>query len=70
MPDLEEELKEQIIERIQLDGLIQKYLDKQYEENKSEIEDTGVYADQVSNLYNVQLQNVILINCIISNSNV
>ena len=44
MPDFKEELKDQIIEEIQLDSLIQKYLDKQYEEHKSEIEDTGVYS--------------------------
>ena len=45
MPDLKEELKEQIIEEIQLDNLIQKHIDKLDEKHKSEIEDTGTYAD-------------------------
>ena len=45
MPDLKGEVKEQIIEEIQLDSLIQKHFDKLDEKHKSEIEDTGVYAD-------------------------
>ena len=45
MPDLKGELKKQIIEEIQLDSLIQKHFDKLDEKHKSEIEDTGVYAD-------------------------
>ena len=45
MPDLKGELKEQIIEEIQLDSLIQKHINKLDEKHKSEIEDTGTYAD-------------------------
>ena len=45
MPDLKEELREKIIEEIQLDSLIQNHIDKLDEKHKSEIEDTGVYAD-------------------------
>ena len=45
MFSFEEELKEQIIEELQLDDLIKKHINVLDEKHKSEVEDTGTYAD-------------------------
>ena len=45
MFSFEEELKEQLIEELQLDDLIKKHINVLDEKHKPEVEDTGTYAD-------------------------